>query len=96
MTLDERNERLKRFQQRIEELATQEPYQKRVRYLMALKGIQALTAMTIIAEAFDLRRFTDAPAFMAAIGVVPSEDSSGGYRNIAAASPKPVTAIFGG
>ena len=40
---------------------------------MALKGIQALTAMTIIAEALDLRRFTDAPAFMAAIGVVPSE-----------------------
>jgi len=76
-TLDERTERLKRLQQRIEELATQEPYQKRVRYLMALKGIQALTAMTIIAEALDLRRFMDAPAFMAAIGVVPSEESSG-------------------
>jgi transposase len=77
LTLDERTERLKRFQQRIEELATQEPYQKRVRYLTALKGIQALSAMTIIAEALDLRRFTDAPAFMAAIGVVPSENSSG-------------------
>jgi transposase len=80
-TLDERTERLKRFQQRIEELATQEPYQKRVRNLMALKGIQALSAMTIIAEALDLRRFTDAPAFMAAIGVVPSEDSSGTIEN---------------
>jgi transposase len=77
LSLDEQSERLKRFQDKIEELATREPYQKRVRYLMALKGIKALSAMTIIAEAFDLRRFTDAPAFMAAIGVVPSENSSG-------------------
>jgi transposase len=75
--LDEQTERLKRFQEKIEEVAKQPTYQKRASYLMALKGIQVLTAMTIIAEAFDLRRFTDAPAFMAAIGVVPSEDSSG-------------------
>jgi transposase len=75
--LQEQSERLTKFQQRIEELAKQAPYQKRASYLMALKGIQALTAMTIIAEALDLRRFTDAPAFMAAIGVVPSENSSG-------------------
>lgn len=81
LTLDERNDRLNRLQQSIEELATQEPYQKRVRYLMSLKGIKALSAMTIIAEALDLRRFTDAPAFMAAIGVVPSEDSSGDTEN---------------
>jgi transposase len=33
--------------------------------------------MTIIAEALDLRRFHNAPAFMAAIGVIPSESSSG-------------------
>ena len=77
LSLDEESERLKKFQDMIEELAAHEPYQKRVSYLMALKGIKALTAMTIIAEAFDLRRFTDAPAFMAAIGVVPSEYSSG-------------------
>lgn len=77
LSLDEESDRLKRFQDKIEELATREPYQKRVSYLMALKGIKVLSAMTIIAEAFDLRRFTDAPAFMAAIGVVPSENSSG-------------------
>lgn len=77
LSLEEQNERLKKFQDKIEEIAALEPYQKRVSYLMALKGIKALTAITIIAEAFDLRRFTDAPAFMAAIGVVPSEYSSG-------------------
>jgi transposase len=58
-------------------LAAHEPYQKRVSYLMALKGIKVLTSMTIIVEALDLRRFTDAPAFMAAIGVASSEESSG-------------------
>jgi len=77
LTLNEETERLKKFEKLIEELGNQEPYKKRVTYLMALKGIKVLTAMTIIAEALDLRRFTDAPAFMAAIGVVPSENSSG-------------------
>jgi transposase len=77
LTLNEEAERLKKFEKMIEELGSQEIYKKRVNYLMALKGIKVLTAMTIIAEALDLRRFTDAPAFMAAIGVVPSENSSG-------------------
>lgn len=77
LTLEEESERLQRFEEKIEEVAQQPEYQKKVSYLMALKGIKVLTAMTIIAEALDLRRFTDAPAFMAAIGVVPSEDSSG-------------------
>jgi transposase len=77
LTLEEQTERLDKFQIKIEGLAKQPSYQKLASYLMALKGIQVLTAMIIIAEALDLRRFTDAPAFMAAIGVVPSENSSG-------------------
>lgn len=77
LALEEQSERLNKFQAKIEALAKEEVYKKRVSYLMALKGVQELTAMTIISEALDLRRFTDAPAFMAAIGVVPSEDSSG-------------------
>jgi len=77
MALDEQTERLGNFEEKIEELAKQPQYQRRVNYLMALRGIKVLTSMTIIAEALDLRRFTDAPAFMAAIGVVPSEYSSG-------------------
>jgi transposase len=77
LALEEQSERLDKFQAKIEALAKEEVYKKRVSYLMALKGVQELTAMTIISEALDLRRFTDAPAFMAAIGVVPSEDSSG-------------------
>ena len=77
LALAEQTERLHKLNEKIEEVAMQPAYEKRVRYLMALKGVRVLTAMTIIAEALDLRRFTDAPAFMAAIGVVPSENSSG-------------------
>lgn len=78
LVVGERTERLDRFQAKIEEVALQPLYKKIVSYLMALKGIQVLTAITIIAEALDLRRFPDAPSFMAAVGVVPSEYSSGG------------------
>lgn len=77
LALQEQSERLEKFEETIEKLANQEPYKKLASWLMALKGIKELTAMTIIAEALDLRRFIDAPAFMAAIGVVPSEASSG-------------------
>jgi transposase len=77
LALEEQTDRLHKFDEKIEELSKQPELNKKVRYLMALKGIQILTAMTIIAEALDLRRFPNAPAFMAAIGVVPCEYSSG-------------------
>jgi transposase len=44
---------------------------------MALRGVRVLTAMTIIAEMIDLKRFPDARKLMAAFGVVASEHSSG-------------------
>lgn len=77
LALDEEMDRLHRFDEKIEEISQTPQYQKMVSYLMALKGIKTLTAMTIIAEALDLRRFVHAPAFMAGIGVVGSEYSSG-------------------
>jgi transposase len=45
--------------------------------LMALRGVQLITATTIVAEIGDLRRFANAPQLMAYLGVVPSEHSSG-------------------
>jgi transposase len=49
--------------------------------LMALRGVNRLTAATIVAELGDLRRFTGAPELMAYLGLVPSEHSSGGTRS---------------
>lgn len=46
--------------------------------LMALRGVNLLTATTVVAEIGDLQRFANAPQLMAYLGLVPSEHSSGG------------------
>lgn len=45
--------------------------------LIALRGIDFISAMGIIAEAGDLRRFSTASEFMSFVGLVPCEYSSG-------------------
>lgn len=45
--------------------------------LMALRGVNLLTASILVAEIGDLKRFAGAPQLMAYLGVVPSEHSSG-------------------
>jgi transposase len=49
--------------------------------LMALRGVNLLTATTVVAEIGDLKRFASAPQLMAYLGVVPSEHSSGGSKS---------------
>jgi transposase len=49
--------------------------------LMVLRGVNLLTATTVVAEIGDLRRFASAPQLMAYLGVVPSERSSGGTKS---------------
>ena len=49
--------------------------------LMALRGVNLLTATTIVAEIGDLKRFASAPQLMAYLGVVPSEHSSGNTKS---------------
>ena len=48
-----------------------------VRALMALRGIQLVTALTVVAEIGDLTRFTSPRQLMSYLGLVPSESSSG-------------------
>lgn len=80
LALEEATERLKRFEIRVEEIAVQAPYEKLVSFLVALRGVKVITAMTIIAESVDLKRYHSAPGYMDAIGVVSSEYSSGDKR----------------
>ena len=61
----------------IEEIAASEPYRDMVGKLSCLRGISTLAAMVILSEVYDLRRFATASEFMAFLGVVPSEHSSG-------------------
>lgn len=46
--------------------------------LMALRGVNLLTAAIVVAEIGDLKRFANASQLMAYLGLVPSEHSSGG------------------
>lgn len=81
LALDEATERLKRFEVRVEAAAEKEPYKKLATLLMALRGVKVITAMTIIAESVDLKRYLNAPGYMDAIGLVPSEFSTGDKRH---------------
>jgi len=45
--------------------------------LMALRGVELITAMTVVAELGDMSRFDSARQIMAHLGLVPSEHSSG-------------------
>ena len=51
-----------------------------VKGLMALRGVNLVTAMTVIAELGDISRFQSPRQLMAYLGLVPSEHSSGSSK----------------
>lgn len=62
----------------IERIARTEPYAESVAKLTCLRGISTLSAMALIAEIGDFRRFEGPRPLMAFVGLVPREYSSGG------------------
>jgi transposase len=77
LAIDHTEARLLELDGRLAELAAQEPYRTPVGWLRCFRGIDTLTAMLILAELHDFRRFASARALMAYLGLVPGEDSSG-------------------
>jgi transposase len=61
----------------LERFATSNQYRTQVEALCCLRGVKALTALTILCEIDDIRRFAFPRALMAYFGLVPSERSSG-------------------
>jgi transposase len=74
-------ERIKRLEAALQQCAKTSSQVAVIRALQAFRGIGFLSAVTIVAEAGDLRRFRTAPQFMAYAGVVPSESSSGSRQH---------------
>lgn len=70
--------RIARFDEEIAKLATVEPLRERVARLCTLRGVSVLTAMVVLTELYDLRRFKHPRELMSYLGLVPSEYSSGG------------------
>ena len=75
-TVEEANARLAVLDQQLQDLAQTPMYREPVRYLRCLKGIDTLSAMTLIVEAQEFRRFGKARSFMDYTGAVPSEYTS--------------------
>ena len=73
-------ERLRQLEIALERCAQTSSQLALISALQALRGIAFLSAVTIVAEAGDLRRFASAREFMAYTGLVPSEHSSGQSR----------------
>jgi transposase len=65
------------LEKHIDAVAAREPFKTMVERLICLRGIRTLSAMVILSEVYDLRRFASARQFMAFLGLVPSEHSSG-------------------
>ena len=77
LAIDHTEARLVELDARLAEIAETAPYREPVSWLRCFRGIDTLTAMLILAELHDFRRFASAPALMAYLGLVPGEDSSG-------------------
>lgn len=78
--IDDASARLARLTQAMEDALPDWKWEPVVRALMSLRGVQVLTAMTLVAEAGDMSRFDDARQLMHFFGLTPSEHSSGGKR----------------
>jgi len=71
-------DKIERFDKKIEELASGKSYQEKVKKLSCLLGVKTHTALATICEISDFDRFPNAENFAAYLGLVPSENSSGG------------------
>jgi transposase len=76
LTLEQVEERLKSISEQIEKVAQSERYNQQVGWLRCLRGVDTVTAMTIVSELHDFRRFTNPRELMSFLGLTPSEHTS--------------------
>jgi transposase len=69
-------ERIRALNARIEAISQEEGYREPVGWLRCFRGIDTVTAMTVLSEVSDFRRFRTAGRLMSYLGLVPSEHSS--------------------
>jgi transposase len=69
--------RVASLDRQLQELAESDRYRAAVSALRCFRGINTLTAITVVTEIFDFGRFENPRALMSYLGVVPGQDSSG-------------------
>jgi transposase len=80
LALDQVEDRLAALLTRLEAISIEAPYAEPVGWLRCFRGIDTITAISIVAELHDWRRFSSPRALMAYLGMIPSEHSSGGQE----------------
>lgn len=80
MELEHSDERLASLDKRVSQLAQSPTYRSIVEKLCCFRGIETLTAITLMTELFEFGRFDSPEALMNYLGMVPSESSSGGRQ----------------
>jgi transposase len=80
--VDHQGDRVARLEKAIDEAILEAPerMQELISALQSLRGIATIAAVTIVSEIGSFERFSSASKFMAYIGAVPSEHSSGKTR----------------
>lgn len=79
-SLHEVEQRLKRIEEEIETQATEGVHAPMIQALQCLRGVAVITATSLVAEIGSFKRFRTPKQFMAYLGLVPSESSSGSLR----------------
>ena len=73
---EEQESKIERYDKRIEEIAAEERYQENARKLGCLLGISTHTALSLVVETGDFKRFAKGNIYAAYLGLAPGEHSS--------------------
>jgi transposase len=73
---EEQEAKIERYDKRIEEISAEARYQENVKKLGCLLGIRTHTALSLIVETGDFKRFAKGNTYAAFLGLAPGEHSS--------------------
>ena len=76
LTYQTLSDKLERLDKRIEELASQNEYKEAVNKLCCFIGVKTHTALSVVVEVGDFKRFASAENFASYLGLVPGEHTS--------------------
>lgn len=82
LAIEHLEERIRGLEQALEAVVEQDPYRSPVGALRCFSGIDTITAVTLVAELHDFRRFQSPRDLMGYLGLVPSEHTSSENRRL--------------
>lgn len=81
LALEQLDARILNIEDRMQQVAQDDLYRDQVAALSCFRGMAMVTALSIVAELHDIRRFEHPRQLMSFLGLTPSEHSSGGVAS---------------